>query len=387
MRRIAVSLTIVLLGISSINVLAQKPGRDSNSPLGQMLDTKSAGEEGFKHTIITPHLKQSIPKGTNVLWCNTFQLAWNELCDLAGGPIKMEDAPDMVSVLNRREASKKDLDKENYVALAGLASEGIFERIEKELLHKFKGQADSRLFEHVRKQEMMEWVTYAYLFKKMPFQWAFTRYHNNLNFEGKTVDWFGIDQFLKVQKDEAKMATQVAILDYQDSDDFIIELKTLAKNDRLILAKLSPKQTLGKTIEAVEGRIAGKKPTYMQEMADLRVPVLDFHLFREYRELYGKIIHTKHPKLGDTSIVIAAQRIRFRLDETGTILESEGIGAGGGVPANLIFDKPFLVLLKRRDAKRPYFALWVGNAELLVSTQDSENSPASGCTAIGSKEK
>ena len=32
----------------------------------------------------------------------------------------------------------------------------------------------------------------------------------------------------------------------------------------------------------------------------------------------------------------------------------------------MIFDKPFLIMLQRSDAKMPYFALWVDNAELLV---------------------
>lgn len=32
----------------------------------------------------------------------------------------------------------------------------------------------------------------------------------------------------------------------------------------------------------------------------------------------------------------------------------------------MIFDKPFLIMLKRAGAKSPYFALWVANVELLV---------------------
>ena len=31
----------------------------------------------------------------------------------------------------------------------------------------------------------------------------------------------------------------------------------------------------------------------------------------------------------------------------------------------MVFDKPFLIMLQRSDAKTPYFALWVGNADLL----------------------
>ena len=39
---------------------------------------------------------------------------------------------------------------------------------------------------------------------------------------------------------------------------------------------------------------------------------------------------------------------------------------GPGKPRQLVFDKPFLILLQRGDAQQPYFALWVDNAELLT---------------------
>lgn len=373
MRGISVAIVLFLLSASSIVAFAQQPERNSNLQIADKPDTKTVNVKDLKHTIISPHLKQPIPKGTNVLWCNTFQLAWNELCDLAGGPIEMEDSPAMVSILNNRNASKNDLDKKSYIALAGLASEGIYERIEKELQDKFKGQATPRLFEAVRKLRHA-WVTYAYLFKQLPFQWSFDRFHGHLKFKGKAVDSFGIDQLLNDEEDEAMMATQVSILDYQDSNSFIIELKTRSNDDRLILAKIPPKITLEETIAAVEGRISGKKPMQMEEMTDLHVPVLDFDLLREYSELYDKVIHAN--KLGDTRIEIALQSIRFRLDETGAVLKSEAIGAGGIVPRNLVFDKPFLVLLKCREAKRPYFVLWVANAELLVSTPNAVSSPS-----------
>ena len=31
-----------------------------------------------------------------------------------------------------------------------------------------------------------------------------------------------------------------------------------------------------------------------------------------------------------------------------------------------VFDKPFLIMLQRKDAEMPYFALWVDNTELLM---------------------
>jgi len=99
------------------------------------------------------------------------------------------------------------------------------------------------------------------------------------------------------------------------------------------------------------------------------VPVLNFELWKSYDELRDKIVTTPGPLQG-TPIGIAMQTIRFRFDERGAILKSEAAIAKAaemmGGPRQLIFDKPFLILLERRDAKQPYFALWVDNAELLV---------------------
>ncbi len=35
----------------------------------------------------------------------------------------------------------------------------------------------------------------------------------------------------------------------------------------------------------------------------------------------------------------------------------------------MIFDEPFLILLQRREADVPYFAMWVANPELLVKVE------------------
>ncbi|MCE5327371.1 MAG: hypothetical protein LLG01_13265 [Planctomycetaceae bacterium] len=32
----------------------------------------------------------------------------------------------------------------------------------------------------------------------------------------------------------------------------------------------------------------------------------------------------------------------------------------------MIFDAPFLLMMQRADSKRPYYAMWVDNAELMA---------------------
>jgi hypothetical protein len=356
---------IAILGIIIASLTLSDKEKKTHNQIAGKPDLK-ANANDLKKTIITPHLEQSILPGTNILWCNTFQLAWNELIDLTGGPIVMDTAPPIVSALNKKSASKEDLDEASYVAMAGLASDGIYEKIRKELAEKFRGQASPNLFDA---SPTMEWVTYAYLFKQLPFQWAFTRFHENLKFEGKYVDSFGIYQLLDSQRNEKRMAGQVVVLDHRNNNDLIIELKTQAEDERLILAKIPPEATLEETIDAVDKRIQNAKPVKMGQMENLFVPVLNFEMLREYSGLCGRPIHTSDKRTDGTSIAAAAQSIRFRLDETGAVLKSEALttAASGSTTRNLVFDKPFLILLKRRDAKRPYFALWIGNTELLVT--------------------
>jgi len=376
--------TAVVLGFSACRREAERgspaaaPEPGGGRPLTHRqiagpLDLKATADR-LKHTIVTPHLEQQIKGDKNVLWCATAQIAWNELCRLAGGEIHLEDEPPMVALLNKRAASREDLDPASYVAMAGVVGDGILSKIEMALREKFAGQASVELAPAPRALPADFWVAYAYLFKQLPFAWAFTRFDSSrLTFDNTEVVSFGISQFLPSQENEARMASQVAVLDHRNNDDFIIELKTRSKEDRLVLAKVPPAGTLRETIEEVRRRSAGSRAGKMESCEDLFIPVLNFDVMREYSEVYGRRITAKNPRVDGTEIVIAKQRIRFKLDETGAVLASESVWAGGLVPRSLIFDKPFLILLERRGAANPYFALWVANAELLVPSENSTN--------------
>ena len=308
----------------------------------------------LKGTIVTPHLEQKIEKGKNILWCGTLQLVWNELCDNNGGPIEAKSHSSIVDILNKRLISKDDLDEGDYVAMAG-GGPGFIDKIFKELERKFGGQACPTL---LRSYEGSDLIAYAYLFKHLPFKYVFERRYHKLDFQGKLVDCFAFP-FSHHIANASEVAEQVSILDYKNNDDFILELKTTVKDNQLILAKISPKKTLLETVKNVEKRIKGANPSKLTEDEAMKVPVLDFDILREYNELYETIAG---PVL---------QSIRFRLDEAGAVLKSEVVclGLSTGPERSFIFDKPFLILIKRKEARNPYFALWVGNSDLLVSTE------------------
>lgn len=330
----------------------------------------------LKGTIVTPHLEQKMTPGKNILWCSTFQLAWNELCGLANGPVTLDPSAPVTDILNNSQVSKSDIDNSAYVARAGLVADGEIAKIQNELEQKFHGKASADLLRD-NESKLEGVIAYAYLQKNLPFRDPFQRYNTSrLKFTSQPVQSFGFPDNWEQNREYIKMSTQVIIIDVRDEDDFIITILTDNHSDCLILAKVPPLSTLSETVKMVKMRI--KQPH--QEIIGVKslcVPVVDFDILKQYEELTGHRIIAAGNRLNGLPLDIAAQSIKFRLDERGAVLKSEALaGAMAGMPCgpkamDLIFDKPFLILMERSKAKNPYFALWVGNTELLnpVKTQ------------------
>lgn len=101
----------------------------------------------------------------------------------------------------------------------------------------------------------------------------------------------------------------------------------------------------------------------------LLIPIINFDLYSNYPNLKNSSFTIDNSPV---SIEKIKQRIQFRLDQNGAIVESEFEIAVAYVneveeikPKKLIFDKPFLIFLKRKDAKFPYFAAYIKDSRLL----------------------
>jgi len=99
----------------------------------------------------------------------------------------------------------------------------------------------------------------------------------------------------------------------------------------------------------------------------LVVPIIDLNVQRRYAELEGRFL--TNPKWSKIYLAVAEQGIRFRLDENGARLESTAdqrwTSKVREKPAQYIFDKPFLLYLKRKSSDQPYLAMWIETPELL----------------------
>ena len=366
----------VLAGVFVLAVVAAMDGEYGPTNWQRVFSgVKLPGTDAAKlqRTIVSPHLEVPMTPGNNVLWCGTFQLAWNEVCGLTGGDIKFDSDDPMIGALNKRGFTKESLDEMSYVALAGFVRDGIHEKIPKAVEEKFHGAFKPRLLPDTgltpRPQDI---VAYACLYKHLSFPVAFERLDDGLTFGGEQVPAFGFRTF---KPEREKAYQQLSILDYQNENDFVIELKTSSDGDRLILAKVQPKQTLAETVGSVQARVESVQVQEGTTNDVLVVPKLDFDVTREYSEIERKhLVSTNANVAQDLVVRSASQNTKFEMNEKGVELRSEAemsIGCAQHVSPpithRMIFDRPFLIMMERTKAAVPYFALWVDNPEMLVA--------------------
>jgi hypothetical protein len=97
----------------------------------------------------------------------------------------------------------------------------------------------------------------------------------------------------------------------------------------------------------------------------LKIPIINFNLETNYESMVNQ--HFICNNLNYT-IDSAYQRTAFILDEYGAVVESLALFPAEAPckPKKLIFNKPFVIYLKRKDSKYPYFALKVVDTELML---------------------
>ncbi|MDD5022114.1 MAG: hypothetical protein PHR82_08330, partial [Endomicrobiaceae bacterium] len=329
-------------------------------------EPKQINTDELKQTEVTSYLQKKITNGKNLIYCSTFQLAWNVLWDgLIKEPIKLSGTPKIQNMLNERLTNKEDISDNAYIAMVGFDADGIVEKIDDALLKKFNNKKGCG----IKLSNPSDFLAYSYLFKNLEFKNKFEEL-NDTYFNGKTkVKTFGIKTFSDASR-------QVKILDYTDDNNFILKLESKSENDEIILAKIEPKETLLSTVDYVLQQIKNKKPMGLGTQDILQIPKFDFDILKEYSELTNRDFLNKNFR--EYFIAKAFQGIKFKLDEKGVVLESyAGIIGVKSVHINndikrLIFDKPFLFCLKEKNAKYPYFVMWVDNAELMLKINNDK---------------
>ena len=340
--------------------------------------------EALKSTKITPVLDTPIRTNENLIYCSTFQIAWNELCNKhAMGTLEIEKAPNYVKKLNELYKQQPLLSEDSYLAMAGTGAENIVDKI---------NEAVGKKFGHLNKDELppklnfnllpKDIVAFAYLYKNLEFEKPFNItkpiYMKCQNKIFKAAA-YGYD--LNDVHDE-EFGKQFEVLYHKpklknDYTSIEVVLKLISKNttEEIIISTLPAGKTIKDTYDCINKAINSyKKERYIISL--LQIPKMNFNILHSYNELAGKKILNKPIK--NYLIRKAIQKFAFILNENGSKIavyafwEYYGIVNIRTVPITI--ECPFVIYLKDKTQSIPYFMAYVATPELLVRSEDDKKS-------------
>ncbi len=330
----------------------------------------------LKETAVVVTLESPLPDHKNAIWCGTLQLAWNKLRDdIVREPISLVGADKLSRELNNARVSAEDLDATSFCADAGLVSDGILERIQKQMARRFPSEP-MPLFSDQYRRSLPTLVAYSYLYVNIPFTHPFSNGPFSYKFrqsDGESVEITSFGGPPKAARDQVDALHYDARSGFENAE-FAVDLCKDTRPYQIVLARMSRPGSLAEGVASVQQRIAQfkQKPDYKSERRlrpedSLMAPDLLFKLEHHFSELEGKSLGNQ--RFEDYCLFEVIQMIDFGLSRTGLVLKSQvRLGAVRAAPPRRYFhfDKPFLIYVKKRtEGSHPFFVMWVDNAELM----------------------
>lgn len=374
MRRLLYVFAVLIL----LFVLTSCPRtRSEDRPTVLVFDGQSTE---LSRTEIVPAFESPLPEGRNVIWCATLAMAWNMLAeDVIGETIVMPDAGEAAELLNNTRVGEEVIDPETYYATAGMATGELIEQIGSEMADRFPEVTLPAM------QPSESFLIYSYLAVIMNFPNPYEVLEYGMRFTDSAgsrtyVNGFGIGPDDE-GADADDIRAQIGVLFYyhdeedpESVDEFAVDLWVDSSPYQIVLACFERRESMAATFDHVM-ELAGEFPEgeeYRSFHDDdtLKAPDLWWKISHHYEEIENRPLHNE--SFAGHFIADALQNIEFKLDRKGVILRVEtvflGAGSAGPVPTarDFIFNRPYLIYLKKRDADHPVFAMWIDNTELLA---------------------
>lgn len=299
----------------------------------------------FKNTLFIPTLEHKISNDNNYVYCVTLLFAWDEIRTRINSPLIIPNDCIDLNLLNRSTTFTNAL-KSNEYNVSGEVNGNMV-----------KASAEFN--------------------KSLPFEIKLQNFNDKLTFAGQKVSSFGVNGY-----DSCEKLKIVKIIYYKNDNNFIIKLLPkdeqheiiLFKTERIFNSMVEMIREIEQLTEIGKSEKKDQKMNWKYSYNDddkVVIPKFDFNIETNYSTLEGDRFSTDKKSF---QIERAWQRTAFILDENGSEIESEAemefateyIEEEYERPKKMIFDKPFLVLLKRTDSKNPYFGLWTTNTELMI---------------------
>lgn len=299
----------------------------------------------YKNTQFIPTLEHKISNDKNTVYCATLLFAWEEIRKQINSPLIISDEYFDLKLLNKSTS---------------------FENVLKSNEYEVAGAVDGDLI-----------TAKAEFNKSLPFDLKLQSFKNKLTFDGQKVSSFGVYGY-----DSYEQLKIAKIIYYKNDNNFIIKLLPKDKENEIILFKTDQNfNSIAEMTTEIEKLTETGKTEKKNEKINWKyfyssedeviIPKFNFNIETNYTTLEGNRF-SSHKQIFQIERVW--QRTAFILDESGAEIESEAEIEVAEVeeeyekpkPKKMIFDKPFLILIKRTDAKNPFFGLWTTNTELMT---------------------
>lgn len=265
------------------------------------------------------------------------------------------DTKRILNIFNKSEFTKDDLDDKSYYVKSGYGQKTI-DLINREWKQKFRDKSFSDLSTQLDPTDI---ISFAYFLKEIEYKTPFDK--DEMRFLGIYVESF------RAKSNEQK--ENVEIVEYKDDDNFIVSLKLKDNSDEIFLVKGYSQNDPNLVIKKI---IKGNKTKEIMAKNDtFAAPMINLDFTRAYKGFINKSLTNK--KFIEYFITDMYEKIKFDMDEKGARVENMAgmmmnMSAFPGEVVkykNLILDKPYWIIMKRRDSNNPYFVLMVNNTNIM----------------------
>ena len=339
------NIQIILFWTAFFSLTSCKLGNKESEPVWSDLPEVTS-LDNLKQTDFVATLESPISEKKNIIYAPAFLFAWDKIKEELKSPIIVGNTNSLdFNLLNKSISHQSSLTDSEYSVTAEIVDGAI--------------------------------IAKAFFNKTLPFETKLQVLDDPINFDTTKVSAFGMYYY----NEEAVKFTQ--ILYYRDDNNFILKLVPKDKQHEIILVKGPDKyQTLKDAIIIINDLITQGK----QEQTDNKllwkyqivhedifaIPAIKFNIATNYKHIERQVFLTGDNK--KHSVEVAYQRTGFIFNENGAVVESEAVAVADSAraepiithPKKMIFDRPFLIIIKRADKTNPYFVMKVENAELLT---------------------
>lgn len=300
----------------------------------------------------------------NQLWAITSQLAWNQLRDnIVQQHVQfITENKEVIADtkwFNGSPYSKEDVDEESLYVNSGYGPQSVA-LINRQWKQKFPKATFADL--SAQGVSEVDITVFAYLDKNLEYKQKFNK--SSLYFNNSCL----------VKAFEAKdmlQKFQIHPITYQNSDRFMVMLDTKEQDDVIYLAKgyemyqmVTPFAVLPTQQQKID--FINSSDSFIMPCIELDEQLDSLKIFR-YQTIKNSTV------LAGSTITDTLEKVKFKMDEVGASVQAMAtIFITGSCiyvepkARHFIFDKPYYIIMAKRNSTNPYFWIKVNNTEFMT---------------------